>query len=77
MIFFCVERLCDFSHSLTHSVGMIFFSGGCVIFFWRLRNFFVERSHEFFWRSCMTFFVESLHDFFVERLHNFFGGQVV
>ena len=28
----CVERLWDFSHSLTHSGCMIYFSGACVTF---------------------------------------------
>ena len=56
-----MERLCDFSHSVTQVASFIF-SGGCLIFFAeRLPDFFRE-----------IFFVESLHDFFVEGLHNFF-----
>ena len=65
--YFCVWRGCTIflTQSLTHS--------GCVIFFWRLRDFFfAERLCEFFVERLREFFVESLHDFFVERLHDFF-----
>ena len=78
----CVERLHDFSHSLTHSLRLnVFFPGGCVIFLWRCCvNFSVESLPDFLSRGCMTFFWRRvcvilcfwrLHYFFVERLRDF------
>ena len=63
--FLCLEWLCDFFHSLTHSGYMISDSGGCGIV---LRRGCIT----FLWRGCVILFLESLHDFFVKRLHNFF-----
>ena len=74
----CVERLWDFSHSLTHSGCMIYFSGAWVTFCREVARFFCKEVARFFcgevalfslWRARMIFFVE--------RLHNFFFGQVV
>ena len=38
--FLCVERLCDFSHSLNNSGCLIYFSEGCMIFLRRVCIFF-------------------------------------
>ena len=39
---FCMERLRDFSHSLTHSPTQV------ACFLWWLHDFFVESFHDFF-----------------------------
>ena len=69
--FFCVERLCDFCHSLTQ----VYFCGVqsfCIIFLevaWffcvvRLRDFCVERLREFLWGKVVwCFWVERLRFF--------------
>ena len=61
--FLCVERLWDFSHSPTQvtwfiflEVAWLFLRRDWVIFFERLRDFFVERLHHFLWRGCMILF---------------------
>ena len=73
---FCVERLHDFSHSLTQGEVVLFFSlRGCVILCVdRLRDFLLKKlrdfSHSlrlldlFLWRLRDFFFVERLPDFF-------------
>ena len=66
----CVERLRASSHSLTHSVWMIYFlSGGCVTFFCKeVVWFFIWEIAQFFvWRGCLIFFVKRLYDFCVKR----------
>ena len=76
--FLCVERLCDFSHSLTHSSFMIFFlevtefflRRGCMIFSWEIMWFFV-------WRGSVIFCAKRLRDFFyVKKLHDFLGEEI-
>ena len=76
-VIFCLERLHDFflgwrgcvsfvTHSLTHSVCMIF-CVGCVIFLWRGCVIFgVERLHNFLLlRGCMFLCVDRFRDFCV------------
>ena len=65
--FLCVERLCHFSLSLTHSGCLIYFCGvfflqnGCVIF--------VERSGDLLYEEVALFFcVKRLHDFLCEEV---------
>ena len=55
----CVERFCDFSHSL----GLHDF------FFWRLHDIFVQRFGDFFFvrRSCVFLF-EEVGDFLCEKV---------
>ena len=58
----CVERLRDFSNSLTHSGCLIYFCGD---FFARwLRHFFVERLSDLLY--------EEVHDFLHEEVAGFF-----
>ena len=62
-----VERLHNFSPSLTHSGCIINFSEGCMIFFLRRGcMIFVQRLRVFFvWRSCVFFVCEEVARFFV------------
>ena len=74
--FLCLERLRDFSHSLTQSGYMIYFSWGCVIFFRRGCMIFFWRGCVIFcweipwfcvWRGCMNFLCEEVAWRFVLR----------
>ena len=60
-VILCVERLCDFSHSLTQVAWFIFFWGYVIFFAERLHDFFYERLRDFFvWRGWVIFCVKGV-----------------